>query len=58
MSYWDRFKNLRPAGLDYNKSLNLMLKRAGTIDLPKYRPDTIDGANDMAKKLIVHGGFP
>ena len=52
------FENLRPAGLDYNKPLNLMLKRSGSIDLPHYMPDTVEGANDIAKRLMVQGGFP
>jgi len=47
------FENLRPAGLDYNKPLNLMLKRSGSIDLPHYMPDTVEGANDIAKRLMV-----
>jgi len=30
----------------------------GGTDLPKYKPDTVEGANDMAKRLEAKGGFP
>lgn len=39
-------------------TLRLMNSRLGNQDLPKYRPDTVEGANEMAKRLTVHGGFP
>ena len=39
-------------------TLRLMNNRLGNQDLPKYRPDTVEGANEMAKRLTAHGGFP
>ena len=38
--------------------LRLMNGRLGNQDLPRFRPDTVEGANEMAKRLIAHGGFP
>ena len=39
-------------------TLRLMNNRLGNQDLPKYRPDTVEGATEMAKRLTAHGGFP
>ena len=30
----------------------------GNLDLPRYKPDTVQGANEIAKKLKLNGGFP
>ena len=38
--------------------LRLMNGRLGNQDLPRFRPDTVEGANEMAKRLTAHGGFP
>ena len=40
-----------------NSSLNLMGARLGDLDRPRYKPDTVMGANDMAKRLKSQGGF-
>jgi hypothetical protein len=40
-----------------NDNLSLMGARLGSIDFPKYSLDTVDGANDMAKRLKTSGGF-
>ena len=39
-------------------TLRLMNNRLGNQDLPRFRPDTVEGANEMAKRLTAHGGFP
>ena len=41
-----------------NSALRLMNTRMGNFDLPKYKPDTVQGAIDMAKRLDSKGGFP
>lgn len=41
-----------------NSALRLMNTRMGNLDLPKYKPDTVQGAIDMAKRLDSKGGFP
>ena len=35
-----------------------MNTRIGNQDLPIYRPDTVEGATEMAKRLQANGGFP
>ena len=39
-------------------TLRLMNNRLGNQDLPRFKPDTVEGANEMAKRLTAHGGFP
>jgi hypothetical protein len=39
-------------------SLRLMNSRMGNLDLPRYKPDTVEGVNEMALKLKANGGFP
>ena len=39
-------------------TLRLMNSRLGNQDLPRFKPDTVEGVNDMAKRLTAHGGFP
>ena len=41
-----------------NSALNLMNARMGGLERPKYKPDTVDGANHMAGHLNQQGGFP
>ena len=41
-----------------NSNLRLMNTRMGNLDLPRYKPDTVQGAKDMAKRLEFQGGFP
>ena len=40
-----------------NSHLSLLGARLGNIDFPRYTLDTVDGANDMAKRLKTSGGF-
>lgn len=35
-----------------------MNTRMGNQDLPRYKPDTVEGATEMAKRLQANGGFP
>ena len=30
----------------------------GNQDLPRFKPDTVEGATEMAKRLSAHGGYP
>lgn len=39
-------------------SLSLMNARMGNLDSPLYKPDTVEGALDLAKRLKVQGGYP
>ena len=41
-----------------NSVLRIMNTRIGNQDLPRYKPDTVEGAIEMAKKLQANGGFP
>ena len=40
-----------------NSNLRLMNTRMGNLDLPYYKPDTVKGSVDMAKRLKSKGGF-
>lgn len=40
-----------------NSILRLMNSRMGNENLPRYKPDTVDGATEMAKRLQAYGGF-
>ena len=53
-----KFERLHPNFIGANIALKLMNQRMGGIDLPRYKPDTVEGANDMAKRLEAKGGFP
>lgn len=53
-----QFERLYPNFIGSNIALKLMNQRMGGTDLPKYKPDTVEGANDMAKRLETKGGFP
>ena len=35
-----------------------MNTRMGNQDLPRFKPDTVEGATEMAKRLSAHGGYP
>ena len=41
-----------------NSNLRLMNTRMGNQDLPRYKPDTVDGIVDMSKRLQAKGGYP
>ena len=53
-----QLEELYPYFKGKTSSLRLMNSRMGNLDLPRYRPDTVEGANEMAKRLEAHGGFP
>ena len=40
-----------------NSNLRLMNTRMGNLDLPHYKPDTVKGSVDMAKRLKSKSGF-
>lgn len=50
-------ETLHPEFKRNNTTLNLMDARMGNLDKPRYIPDTVSGANDMAKRLKSNGGF-
>jgi hypothetical protein len=52
-----RMHELLPCFKGNNSAMNLMSARMGHLDTPKYKPDTVSGANDMAKRLKAKGGF-
>ena len=41
-----------------NSNLRLINQIMGNLDLPRYKPNTVKGAEDMAKRLEAKGGFP
>jgi len=49
---------MQPFGVGASMAAKLMAKRMGVTDLPHYYPDTVEGANEIAKSLMIHGGFP
>ena len=53
-----RIEELYPYFKGKNSNLRLMNARMGNLDLPRYKPDTVPGAIDMAKRLESKGGFP
>lgn len=54
----DKLRPIQPWGIGGIMAAKLMAKRLGNTDLPHYYPDTVEGANDQAKELMVRGGFP
>jgi hypothetical protein len=48
---------LYPYLKDTNASMRLISARMGYLDKPNYKPDTVSGANQMAKRLNAKGGF-
>ena len=52
-----RMEELYPYFKGKNSNLRLMNTRMGNLDLPHYKPDTVKGSVDMAKRLKSKGGF-
>ena len=54
-----RLENIYPYGLGAQMTLKLMGKRIGTTEMPPhYYKDTVENSNEMAKQLMMRGGFP
>lgn len=54
----NKLERLYPKVQGTNSSLDLLNSRLGNIEFPKYYPDTVSGANKMAKQLKdARGGF-
>ena len=51
-------EELYPYFKGQNAQLRLMNTRMGNQDLPRFKPDTVEGATEMAKRLSAHGGYP
>ena len=51
-------EELQPYFKGQNTQMRLMNTRLGNQDLPRFKPDTVEGANEMAKRLKASGGFP
>lgn len=51
-------EELYPYFKGQNAQVRLMNTRMGNQDLPRFKPDTVEGANEMAKRLKASGGFP
>ena len=47
-----------PFGLDANLSMRLIAGRLGSTRFKMPHPSTVEGTNDIAQRLIAHGGFP
>ena len=58
MEYKRPMEELFPYFKGKTSTLRLMNNRLGNQDLPRFKPDTVEGANEMAKRLTAHGGFP
>ena len=54
----DELIELYPYFKGKNSNLRLINQRMGNLDLPRYKPNTVKGAEDMAKRLQTQGGFP
>ena len=54
----DELIELYPYFKGRNSNLRLINQRMGNLDLPRYKPNTVKGAEDMAKRLQTQGGFP
>lgn len=50
-------EELHPYFKGQNSQIRLMNTRIGNQDLPRFKPDTVEGANEIAKRLKSHGGF-
>ena len=50
-------EGLQPYFKGKTTSLRLMNSRLGNLEYPYYKPDTVEGALDMAMHLKVQGGF-
>ena len=51
-------EELQPYFKGQNTQMRLMNTRLGNQDIPRFKPDTVEGANEMAKRLKASGGFP
>ena len=51
-------EGLQPYFKGKTSSLRLMNSRLGNMDFPHYKPDTVEGALEMAARLKTAGGFP
>ena len=52
-----QFEELYPYFKGKNSNLRLINSRMGNLDLPRYKPDTVQGANNLAVHLKTVGGF-
>jgi len=50
--------NNMPNGIGAGIAMKLMNARLGYLNIPHYYKDTVDGTDNIAKQLIIHGGFP
>ena len=41
-----------------NDNLRMMNARLGNIDIPAKPPNTVEGVNDLARRINTMGGFP
>ena len=53
----EKLQQLYPYVQNQNSAINLINSRLGNVNTPKYYKSTIDGANEMAKRLQYDGGF-
>jgi hypothetical protein len=47
----DELIELYPYFKGKNSNLRLINSRMGNLDLPRYKPDTVQGAKEIAKRL-------
>ena len=50
-------ENLYPYFKGKNSTLRLMNTRIGNLNLPNYKPDTVQGAIELSNRLASNGGF-
>ena len=50
-------ENLYPYFKGKNSTLRLMNTRIGNLNLPDYKPDTVQGAIELSNRLASNGGF-
>ena len=53
-----QMEGLQPYFKGKTSSLRLMNSRLGKLDLPYYKPDTVEGALELAARLKASGGYP
>ena len=51
-------EELYPYFKGQNSQLRLLNSRMGNLDLPRYKPNTVQGIEEMSKRLNTLGGFP
>ena len=54
----NQMEELYPYFKGKNSNLRLINTRMGNQDLPRYKPNTVEGIAEMSKRLQVTGGFP